>query len=152
MGKRAPVTPYLAVIAMLFAVALAGCDAAGASPEGTTPEPVASAGLESSAWTIQSIGPLTLPPDAGATLSVEPGGRVSGETGCNRYMGEVSVDGASLTFGPLATTRMACEGALQEQERAVLDALAGVTGWALDADGRLYLTGPTELVLAPAGQ
>jgi heat shock protein HslJ len=67
-------------------------------------------------------------------------------------MGEVSVDGASLTFGPLATTRMACEGALQEQERAVLDALAGVTGWALDADGRLHLTGPTELVLAPAGQ
>ena len=152
MVTRAPVMPFVAGLAMLLVVALAGCDAAGATPDGTTPEPVASAGLERSAWTIQSIGPLTLPPDAGATLSVEPGGRVTGETGCNRYTGEVTVDGASLTFGPLATTRMACEGPLQDQERAVLDALAGVTGWALDADGRLHLTGPTELVLTPAAQ
>jgi heat shock protein HslJ len=152
MVKRVPVMPFVAGFVLVLAIVVAACDAVGASPEGETPEPVASAGLESRSWTIQSIGPITLPPDAGATLSVEPDGTVSGETGCNRYTGGVSVDGASLTFGPLATTRMACEPALQEQERAVLDALAGVTGWALDGDGRLHLTGSTELVLAPAAQ
>ena len=152
MLKRARLMPFLVGLAFVLPVALAACDAAGTSPQGDTPEPAASAGLDSSAWTIVSVGPVTLAPDAGASLSVEPGGRVSGETGCNRYTGDVSVDGAALTFGPLATTRMACEPPLMDQERAVLDALAGVTGWAVEADGRLHLTGTTELVLAPRAQ
>jgi heat shock protein HslJ len=152
MVKRVPVMPFVVGLATLLVVVLAACDAVGASPEGETPEPIGSAGLESSTWAIQSIGAITLGPDAGATLSVEPGGRVSGETGCNRYTGEVSVDGAALTFGPLATTRMACEPPRMEQERAVLDALAGVTGWSVDEGGRLHLTGATELVLVARDQ
>lgn len=152
MVKRVAVMSLVVGLVTLLGLALAGCDAVGASPEGETPAPAASTGLDSSTWAIQSIGAITLPPDAGASLSVEPGGRVSGETGCNRYSGDLSVDGAALTFGPLATTRLACEPALLEQERAVLEALAGVTGWTVDADGRLHLTGTTELVLAPSSQ
>jgi hypothetical protein len=33
------------------------------------------------------------------------------------------------------------------QETAVLEALAGVSGWEIDGEGRLHLTGGTELVL-----
>jgi heat shock protein HslJ len=34
--------------------------------------------------------------------------RVSGFTGCNRLSGGYTVEGDRLTFGPMATTRMAC--------------------------------------------
>ena len=64
--------------------------------------------------------------------------------------GTYAVDGAALTFGPLATTRMACEENLMAQEAAVLEALAGVSGWEIDADGLLHLTGGTELVFQPS--
>ena len=36
------------------------------------------------------------------------------------------------------------------QEAAVLEALAGVSGWEIDADGMLHLTGGTELVFQPS--
>jgi heat shock protein HslJ len=45
---------------------------------------------------------------------------------------------------------MACEQSLMTQETAVLDALAAVSGWEIDSDGRLHLTGGTELVLQPS--
>ena len=64
--------------------------------------------------------------------------------------GRYATDGAALTFGTMATTRMACEETLMAQEAAVLEALAGVTGWEIDADGLLHLTGGTELVLQPS--
>ena len=35
----------------------------------------------------------------------------------------------------MATTRMACEESLMAQETAVLEALAAVSGWEVDADG-----------------
>ena len=49
-------------------------------------------------------------------------GRVNGFAGCNRFNASYEIDGQSITFGPMATTRMACmhgEGI----ERAFLDAL-----------------------------
>ena len=64
--------------------------------------------------------------------------------------GNYSTDGAALTFGPLMTTRMACEADLMVQETAVLEALEAVSGWEIDADGLLHLTGGTELVLQPS--
>lgn len=37
-------------------------------------------------------------------------GRVSGTTGCNRFSGPIKADTGYVSFGPLATTRMACMG------------------------------------------
>ena len=142
--------PFVGLLAAVaIAVGINACDSAGTSPANATPEPTAPAGLDASSWTIAAIGGATLPPGRPATLTLEPGGRVSGETGCNRFTGTVSVDGPAVTFGPLGTTRMACEPPLVEQEAAVLDALAGVTGWFVEADGTLHLSGTTELVLTP---
>lgn len=35
-------------------------------------------------------------------------GRLSGSTGCNRLMGSYKSDGSTVTWGPIATTLMAC--------------------------------------------
>jgi len=73
------------------------------------------------------------------TLDLEPGGRITGNATCNRYVGAYAVDGEAITFGPLATTRMACPSdALAEQERAYLAALTAVAAWSARG-GRLEL-------------
>ncbi len=68
--------------------------------------------------------PQGVPP---ATLQIE-GARASGSTGCNQWSADVvwSSRGA-LRFGPVATTKMACEPAVMAQERAFLAALQSTT-------------------------
>jgi len=50
-------------------------------------------------------------------------GNLSGSSGCNTYIGPYKVDGDSITIGPLASTRMACEQAIMDQETQYLAAL-----------------------------
>jgi heat shock protein HslJ len=138
------------VLAGLTILVLAACDSSG-STEGTTPEPAsAAADLAGTSWTLVRVGANPVVEGSGARLAFDNAGNVSGSTGCNSVSGTYALDGPSLTFGPLATTRMACEEALMAQETAVLEALARVDGWEIDADSRLHLTGGTELVLEPS--
>ena len=64
-------------------------------------------------------------PIAGTTLTATftPDGQVSGNAGCNTYTGAYTLDGTSLTVGQLATTMMACEQAIMDQETKFLAAL-----------------------------
>ena len=52
---------------------------------------------------------------------------VSGSSGCNTYNGTYTLDGDALKIGPLATTRMACDQAVMDQETLFLAALAAST-------------------------
>jgi heat shock protein HslJ len=142
------ITPTIRVLAGLTILVVASCDTTG-SGTNATPEPTAAADLAGTSWTLVSVGGTPIVVGSGASLTFDAGGNVSGSTGCNRVSGTYAVDGAALTFGPLATTRMACQEDLMTQEAAVLDALAGVSGWEIDDEGRLHLTGGTELVLEP---
>jgi len=80
-------------------------------------------------------------------LTLSADGTASGFTGCNQFNGraEISEDSegsqpGTVDFGPLATTRRACEGDLDEIEKAVLRVLDGRVEYSIDAD-RLTLTG-----------
>lgn len=89
--------------------------------------PMDSAGLRGE-WQIRSVFNTPLPAGAGEKVSIAfDGQRVSGNAGCNRFFGSVTVGkGAptALTFSELATTRMMCPD--METERRVLSALEGV--------------------------
>ncbi|MFM8376364.1 MAG: META domain-containing protein, partial [Phenylobacterium sp.] len=50
-------------------------------------------------------------------------GRVSASAGCNRLSGAFEQSGDRLRIGPLASTRMACSPALEEQERRLAASL-----------------------------
>lgn len=54
--------------------------------------------------------------------------RVMGATGCNRMTGRYRLEGDSLSFAQLASTRMACVEGMRT-ERAFLDALDRVAEW-----------------------
>jgi copper homeostasis protein (lipoprotein) len=70
--------------------------------------------------------------------------RVSGSSGCNRLVGGYELNGDKLTFGQMASTRMACPDGM-DTERAFLAALQEVKKWKvagqhlelLDAAGNL---------------
>jgi heat shock protein HslJ len=73
---------------------------------------------------------------------------VSGSSGCNTYNGTYTLDGDALKIGPLATTRMACDPAIMDQETLYLAALAasttveqtGATVTLRNADGATQVT------------
>lgn len=73
------------------------------------------------------------------TIAVE-GERVSGQGGCNRYMGSVR-NGDSpgrITFGPLAMTRMACQPPLDAAEARYSSALQQANSFAIEG-GKLLI-------------
>lgn len=51
---------------------------------------------------------------------------ISGFSGCNRFTGTYKLDGNSISFGPLATTRMHCQEANNKMEQNMLAALNNV--------------------------
>ncbi|MBE9539866.1 MAG: META domain-containing protein, partial [Proteobacteria bacterium] len=66
---------------------------------------------------------------------------------CNRFSASYTLSETQLSFGQAASTRMACQEALMEEEQRFLDALARVAQVQLengileltDADGTLVL-------------
>jgi heat shock protein HslJ len=67
----------------------------------------------------------TLPNDAKITARLE-GGRISGNGGCNSYNGTYTLAGKDLTFGQLASTKMACPSmSLESKYFRVLERATG---------------------------
>lgn len=90
-------------------------------------------------WTVTSLRS----PDAVTTslaleqsapqLTIAEDGSISGSAGCNRINGTADVRENTITFGPLATTRMACPEDISEVERAVLHVLEGEVQVSVDS-------------------
>ncbi|MBC2643629.1 MULTISPECIES: META domain-containing protein [unclassified Rhodococcus (in: high G+C Gram-positive bacteria)] len=91
-------------------------------------------------WTVTAL----ISPDAVTTTAalertapqmlIANDGSASGFTGCNQMRGSADVQRGSITFGPWATTRMACPPDVTEVERAVLAALTGETTYSVRSD------------------
>ena len=73
---------------------------------------------------------------------------MTGSAGCNSYVGQVQAEGSTLSFGPLATTRMMCgePQGIMEQETAYLAALATATGFRIQGEALQLLGAEGETV------
>lgn len=98
----------------------------------------APAGPVGPAWTVEDVGGRGVI-DRARTELVLAEGRAAGSGGCNRFTGGYTLDGASLRFGALAATQMACAPAVMDQERRFFAAMAEVRGWRIE-QRRLLLT------------
>ncbi len=58
--------------------------------------------------------------------------RLAGSGGCNRLMGGFSLEGETIRFSQLASTRMACGPEVMDLERRYTEALALVRRWSID--------------------
>jgi len=101
--------------------------------------------LAGSSWQLQG--------NARVTMQFSADGRVAGRGGCNRYTGQAKIDGASLSFGPMASTQMACPGDAMNQEREFLAALGKAERFQLMEGALLLFTqGSTQpLTFVKAG-
>jgi putative lipoprotein len=112
-----------------LALMLAGCMAT--EGEGVTPVgPV---------WIAQEVAGDAVPVETAATLQLGADGRASGKGGCNQYGGPYELAGASISFGALVSTKMACEQPAMDREGAYFEALAKVTHYELRNDAELVL-------------
>jgi heat shock protein HslJ len=66
--------------------------------------------LEGTYWKAIELGgkPILSPADRAPYLIFQAEKRVSGSDGCNRITGSYELKGAAVTFGQMASTRMAC--------------------------------------------
>ncbi len=95
--------------------------------------------LTGAEWVIEDVGGKGIVDNAHLTIAFREGGSLGGSGGCNRYNAGFTLSGEGLSIGPAAATMMACAEALMALEQALFQALAGVTGFDVDATGALVL-------------
>jgi heat shock protein HslJ len=107
----------------------------------TTDEPEASL---LGAWKLTSYGPASSPApaveDTEAGITFNEDGTVAGNSGCNGFGGNYTVEGDQVTFSEIVSTLMACEEPLMSQEGIVLEVMAGSPTYTIDGNS-LTLTG-----------
>jgi putative lipoprotein len=125
---------------------LAVCTGCSTIPGSAGPSPVS---LENRDWRLVEI--------AGKEVLTQPGrqapyfrlvsadGRVVGYGGCNRFFGSYKLDGDSLSFSALGSTRMACLGETDRLEQTFFAALGSARRFKLSGDV-LELSGDTGLL------
>jgi len=125
-----------------------GCQCAqpGTQPQVMAATPAAPS-LVGTSWTVEDIDGRGVIDRAQSTLTFESTERVSGSTGCNRYLAPLRLSGPALSFGMGSTTRRACPPALMEQERRFLTALQMTKTYRQDGD-TLWLLGEAGGTLA----
>jgi heat shock protein HslJ/phosphoserine phosphatase len=90
-------------------------------------------------WLAEDIAGQGVIDRAQSTIEIRADGSVGGSTAVNRYNGMATIDGDQISFGPLATTRMAGPAAVMDQESKFTKALAQVARFRIDPNGLLYL-------------
>ncbi len=129
------------LLGSLTACALLASMATAALAAGDEPEAIPIEGAEGIPWQLveQSVaGAMTAVPDGVVVTLLLEDGSAGGNGGCNSYFGEYTLESTSLTFGPIGSTMMLCEGAASEVEAAYLANLAAVATWA-NTGGSLVL-------------
>ncbi|MCF6284574.1 MAG: META domain-containing protein [Candidatus Hydrogenedentes bacterium] len=116
----------------LALLAIAGC--AGNSKATSESQ----AGISGPEWRLESYGPLdsaTSVPDAiEITILVNDSREVSGSSGCNTYRGSCTVNGQSIRFASISSTKRACPDPpeVMKLERQFLTALAEITRYEIN--------------------
>ena len=71
--------------------------------------------------------------------------RASGFGGCNNFFGSYELDGSSLKFGPVGSTRIFCEGPVGEVEMRFMESLGQTGRWEIRGSTLLHLDGTKVL-------
>jgi putative lipoprotein len=106
------------------------------APTAASPRDSSASGL-AGLWVLEDIGGTGVIDNARATLELGDSARVAGRGSCNQFSGPVTVSGSTISFGPLAATRMACAPAVMDQETRYFKALADAERYAIEGSSLL---------------
>ncbi len=103
-----------------------------------TPMPVYAGDMKlEGRWQITSVKGVDELDSSKTELAVMEDGRIGMSVGCNRMTSKPSIDGDTITFGPIAATMMACPPPFDELEKQFVQGLEATGLYALDSDGNL---------------
>ena len=89
-------------------------------------------------WRLDSYGSPgnTTPaaPDVDTSIVFKEDGKIEGNVGCNGFGGDYTVEGNTITFGPIVSTLMFCEGPVGDQETTTLNVLAETVSYTIEGD------------------
>jgi len=118
--------PALLLLCVMLLIALPGCSGRNQAKQ-----------LESATWILTAYAVDGSMKDALPAPRVDAAfadGKVSGNGGINQYSGGYEVDGSKLSIGPLASTQMAGEPAVMQQEAAYLANLEAANAYKVNGD------------------
>ena len=106
--------------------------------------------LVGTTWTLSSVisgdAVSSVPMGVIATIVFNADGSVAVDPGCNSGGGTYAVDGESIAFSDIFTTKMACPGPRSDVEAAVLQVLsADAITWAIDSGSLTLMAGNVGL-------
>ena len=108
------------IIVLLAVFALAACGGgSSASVQGV--------------WKLASYNQNPAVADVETSIEFASDGKMNGNVGCNGFGGDYSVDGDTITFGPVMSTMMFCEN-VADQEATTLATLQEKTNFILDGN------------------
>jgi putative lipoprotein len=134
------VKTYLLIL-LVISLAISACTAQ------PTAEPSASL---IGAWTLTSFGtvdsqtPALSDVEAGVTFSED--GTLTGDSGCNGFGGNYTVQGNQITFSEIVSTLMLCDEPIMEQEEAVYQVLTDTASFQIEGN-RLTLTNNDRMLV-----
>jgi heat shock protein HslJ len=100
--------------------------------------PMAQASSLSGSWQLTNLTEDGTPmvPSQDTPLTAEfSDGSIFGSGGCNRFKGGYTTEGETLSIGPLASTMMACEQSMMQQESRYLKAMQGAKRYEVTDQG-----------------
>ncbi|WP_158625935.1 META domain-containing protein [Arsenicitalea aurantiaca] len=130
-----PLAPPADLGFLLQRVALA------APPAARLAEPVDETPITDITWRATTLRGEPLPTSPASTLSIAGDLRAGGRGGCNSYFAQAQMAGDMLAFSAVAATRMACAGAVAEQEAAFFGVLAETRRFRRDGATLIFLDG-----------
>lgn len=101
---------------------------------------VADATLTGQEWLLTAVDGTAVDPLAGASVTFGEDGTATGSGGCNRFRGPYTVDGDTISVGPLASTRMSCGADLDTLESSYLNGLEAAFGYAISGNDLVIST------------
>lgn len=102
--------------------------------------------LTGTSWRLDSYGTISTPTDvmvgSPITLTFEPGGVLTGYSGCNTVEGEYETDGDAIAINYYTGPGLHCDGsAIVEQERMFLSILADAQSFTVTSDTLTLVSG-----------
>lgn len=89
-------------------------------------------------WRLVSYGSTSNPtpaaPAVETSLTFGKDGIVRGSVGCNSFSGDYTVGNGTISFGALASTEMACEEPLMQQESAVFQLFTNLAVYKIEGN------------------
>lgn len=111
---------------------------APAAPEAQV-EALTDPALLAATWIAEEINGAPSAEKVVSWMKLTAEGRAQGQGGCNSFSGSYKLDGGTLSFGPVASTRRACPETQMSQEDRFFATLGAVKSGRIE-DGKLVLT------------